>query len=126
MARLTSQHETLINGHAPCSVPMWMGGCPAGFCDRIAYGKQTKEYLDRFRFMDPRYGRPSYAPGFACHAHGGPSSHAELKVFQDGNAWYAVRRDGFTNIQECDAAFAATPEEAIDLFYASHAAESGA
>ena len=125
MASLTERHEKLINGHAPCSVPMWMGGCPAGFCDDIAYGKQTKEYRDSFRGRDPRYDRPAYAPAFACVGHGGPREHPELEVYRDGNAWCAVRREGFTDIQECDASFAASPAEAIDLFYQTHAAAAG-
>ena len=117
MARLSARHETLINGWAPCSVPMWSDGCPAGFCDCIAFGKQTKAYQDRFIGIDPRMARPAYCPAFACETHGGPAEHAELAVYQDGNAWCAVKRDGFTNIQECDAAFADTRQEAIDEFY---------
>jgi hypothetical protein len=92
-------------------------GVPAWFCDEIAYGKQTKEYRDSFRHMDPRYHQPSYCSAFACYGHGGPKEHAELSVFKDGNMWCAVKRDGFTNIQECVAAFGETPEKAIDQFY---------
>lgn len=37
----------------------------------------------------------------------------EIRVFKDGNAWCAVRREGFTNIQECTAGFGDTPHEAV-------------
>ena len=64
MAQTSNHHHELTNGVGKCSVPMWQGGCPAGFCDAPAFGKQTK------------YGREyvydGYVPGLACHAHGGP------------------------------------------------------
>ena len=37
----------------------------------------------------------------------------EIRVYRDGDAWCAVRRDGFTNIQECNAGFHATPDGAV-------------
>jgi len=37
----------------------------------------------------------------------------EIRVFRDGDAWCAVRRDGFTNIQECHCGFDATPDGAV-------------
>ena len=33
MATLSEHHRMLTNGVGKCSVPMWMGGLPAGFCD---------------------------------------------------------------------------------------------
>lgn len=63
------------NGEGRCSVPMWQGGCPAGFCDEVAYGPPTKAkwFRDRdgrLRRMDGKY--EGYVPGLACKAHGGP------------------------------------------------------
>lgn len=36
------QHHKILNeaGVEKCSVPMWSGGSPAGFCDADAYGKR--------------------------------------------------------------------------------------
>lgn len=75
MACLNPHHKELdSNGVGKCSVPMWMHGCPAGFCDEPAYGPQTKQYKDSFRYMDSRYYRPVYCSGLACQAHGGPTN----------------------------------------------------
>jgi len=74
MSSLSKHHEELTDGVGRCSVPMWQAGCPAGFCDDPAYGKQTAEYRNRFRGMDPRYHQPAYASGLACPGHGGPSA----------------------------------------------------
>jgi hypothetical protein len=79
MARLNPHHEQLDdNGVGKCSVPMWSGGCPAGFCDEPAYGKQEPDQR--------RYGGwvsgwhkwfPGYCSGLACYAHGGPRRKEE-------------------------------------------------
>lgn len=61
MSRLNSHHKVLTNGKGKCSVPMWSGGCPSGFCDRDAFGFPTKY---------SRY--DGYVPALACPAHGGP------------------------------------------------------
>jgi hypothetical protein len=64
------------NGEGLCSVPMWQGGCPAGFCGKVAYGKPPPCRMFRnghtgelFR-ADGRYS--GHVPGLACPAHGGP------------------------------------------------------
>ena len=62
MARMSSHHQTLTNGVGKCSVPMWSGGCPAGFCDADAFGLPLPGATYR-----------GYVPGLACPAHGGPS-----------------------------------------------------
>ena len=62
MAVCGEQHQKLTNGKGKCSVPMWIMGMPAGFCDRDAFGKQTEEgklYYD------------GYVPYLACTIHGG-------------------------------------------------------
>ncbi len=56
------QHKKLDkNGVGKCSVPMWIGGVPAGFCDEDAYGEVEKGQL--------RYS--GYVPFLACYRHGG-------------------------------------------------------
>ena len=76
MSRLSPHHETLNEyGEGKCSVPMWSGGCPAGFCDEPAFGIRPpgREYLapdgSLFRY-DGLYA--GYISGLACPSHGGP------------------------------------------------------
>ena len=64
-------------GVGKCSVPMWMGGCPAGFCDKAAYGKRPdcqryRDGLGHLKRMDGKY--EGYIPGLACPGHGGPEA----------------------------------------------------
>lgn len=62
MAVCNKHHLELdANGVGKCSVPMWGGGCPAGFCDEPAYGRPL-----------PDNGYDGYVPGLACPGHGGP------------------------------------------------------
>lgn len=73
--RLSKHHQELTDGVGKCSVPMWSGGCPAGFCDEQAYGERPpgSEYLDvagELRRTDGRYA--GYIGGLACPKHGGP------------------------------------------------------
>ncbi len=72
-----SKHHKELNerGEGKCSVPMWMGGVPAGFCDRVAYGNYIngEEFRDRdgrLRRLDGKYN--GYVPHLACFRHGGP------------------------------------------------------
>lgn len=112
MARTSEHHRTLnADGVGKCSVPMWQGGCPAGFCDETAYGQRPegKTFRNRdgeSRRFDGKY--DGYVPGLACPAHGGPA----VRTFMDGNQWCAVRPD-FTNLQESPAGFGDTKEEAV-------------
>lgn len=98
-------------GVGKCSVPMWSGGMPDGFCDRDAYGvrPQCKMFWDHihgcYAREDGKY--DGYVPALACPAHGGPNT----RVFMDGNAWAAVRHD-FINLQESPAGFGDSPEAA--------------
>lgn len=85
-------------GMGKCSVPMWAGGLPAGFCDNNAYSERTEEGKLQYN---------GYIGGLACFSHGGESS----RVFMDGNSWCAVKSD-FINLQESPAGFGDTPEEA--------------
>lgn len=65
MSVLFPHHQVLTDGIGKCSVPMWSGGLPAGFCDEPAYGKQLshKDAFGRDR---------AFAPALACPHHGGP------------------------------------------------------
>ncbi len=108
------KHHLELNelGEGKCSVPMWCEGFPSGFCDEAAFGKpphspRIMNYpMGRDQRLDGRY--DGYVPGLACPRHGGPRA----RTFRDGNAWCAVKRD-FINLQESDAGFGNTREEAI-------------
>lgn len=111
MSRLSKWHEELnAEGVGKCSVPMWSGGCPAGFCDEPAYGNRLPTKIrtrwDGVELADDG-GYAGYVPALACPGHGGPRS----RVFKDGNAWCAVYPD-FINLQESPAGFGDAPEEA--------------
>lgn len=71
MARIGEFHKsTAPFGKGLCSVPMWQGGCPAGFCDKPAFGQQTE--MGRLRY-------PHYVPGLSCPGHGGPTLTEAIK-----------------------------------------------
>ena len=77
MGTLSKHHKELTDGKGKCSVPMWMAGCPSGFCDEDAFG----EYIDGHRYRDAYSGEvkrldgkySGYVPGLACPHHGGPT-----------------------------------------------------
>ena len=112
MSTTMKHHRELTNGVGKCSVPMWMNGSPAGFCDKPAFGErpECKEwrnaYTGRMNRFDGLYN--GYVPGLACAGHGGP----RLLVQQDGNAWFAAL-PGFTNLQECVTGWGDTKDEAV-------------
>lgn len=76
MPYMSEYHKTLKDQKGKCSVPMWMGGCPAGFCDKDAFGEYVPgptfrdAYTGEVRRFDGKY--RGYVPGLACPAHGGP------------------------------------------------------
>jgi hypothetical protein len=110
MSTLSEHHKKLTNGVGRCSVPMWKGGIPDGFCDQPAFGERPAAKVHRrwdgFEYRDDgRY--TGFVPGLACPAHGGP----RLFIQQDGSAWMAAL-PGFTNIQECETGWGETPEAA--------------
>jgi hypothetical protein len=49
-----------------CSVPMWRGGMPAGFCDDPAFGEPLPK--PKWWPKDDQV----YVPFLACPGHGGP------------------------------------------------------
>ncbi len=112
MACMSKNHQELnADGIGKCSVPMWAGGCPAGFCDRDAYGTRPpcgewhNIHTNEMMRLDGKYN--GYVPGLACPIHGGP----DTRVFMDGDKWCAVRPD-FVNLQESPAGFGDTPDAA--------------
>jgi len=78
-AECQREHEDAIDGVlGPCSVPMWVAGCPAGTCGNAAYGHRPPSRMwmnygaGRMMREDLRY--DGHVPGLACHVHGGPQS----------------------------------------------------
>ena len=111
MSCMMTHHQKLdADGRGRCSVPMFMGGGPAGFCDEPAFGERpdavTHSRWDGFEWReDGLYS--GFVPGLACVKHGGPKTRA----FKDGSTWCAVRAN-FVNLQESDAGFGDTPAAA--------------
>lgn len=77
MSSTSKHHHELTNHVGKCSVPMWVNGCPAGFCDEPAFGHRPEPeyywrdgYTGERRRSDGKY--DGYVPGLACPAHGGP------------------------------------------------------
>ena len=103
MSRTIKHHHELTNGKGKCSVPMYMGGCPAGFCDRPAYG----EYVDtverypqgpyRGQRMDNKF--DGYVPGLACTLHGGP--HCQGFEIEEGTGDYSGCNAHVTGATDC-------------------------
>lgn len=82
MAVCSKVHKELNEeGYGKCSVPMWQGGMPAGFCDRIAFGKSLpyKTFRNRFGKIQ-RFdgGYCGYVPYLACYGHGGPKYNQNI------------------------------------------------
>jgi len=83
MSTLSKDHRELTNGVGKCSVPMWRGGLPSGFCSQDAYSmKRTDgEYAmvnGSRRYFDGRY--DGYVPALACHGHGGKTKEQALNL----------------------------------------------
>ena len=80
----STKNKELTNGAGCCSVPMWMGGMPAGFCDDPAYGERPPGqtwYNDAVKEVmryDGKYA--GYVPALACPGHGGPKKHEVLNL----------------------------------------------
>lgn len=76
MSRTSEHHMTLTDGKGKCSVPMWHGGLPGGFCDKDAFGKQLPSRVYRDGWTGRTYRADGnyhgYIPGLCCPAHGGP------------------------------------------------------
>jgi len=125
MAEQPTANRRSLNEHGVgrCSVPMWCGGLPAGFCDRDAYGERPPGAMWRDAYTGERHRRDGryngYVPGLACPIHGGPPS----RVFMDGDAWCAVFPD-FVNLQESPAGFGETPEAARKALAAENGKEA--
>jgi len=101
-----NQPESYAWSGGKCRVPMWMGGCPAGFCGEPANGPQLPfEVL--YQQRNWQRGDAPYCHGPCCPKHGGPKD-GEPIVFRDGLTpggrpmWCAVM-PGFENLQESPA-----------------------
>jgi hypothetical protein len=114
MSRLAEHHRAKCGVEGKCSVPMWMGGAPSGFCDEPAYGEQYSEgtrhapphWSQRDRngyYFTPHPITPPFAMGLCCSRHGGPSAEA-IRLVRDGDMFCAFR-SGFENLQESIAGF---------------------
>jgi len=71
MSSISNHHRELTNGVGKCSVPMWMGGCPSGFCDKPAFGEPPKSpmvyhaHKGQYVRADGKYN--GYVPALALH-----------------------------------------------------------
>ena len=99
-----------MNFGGSCRVPMWMAGCPAGFCGNSANGPQLPREVLNWRDTP-------YCHGPCCPGHGGPKDGDPI-VFQDGYTeagrvmWCAVM-PGFRSLQEDAAGFDGSPNAAL-------------
>lgn len=111
-----------------CRVPMWMMGCPSGFCDEPAFGPQyPREVLYQQRGW---FDREPYCFGPCCHKHGGPKE-GEPILFRDGltpegRPMYCAVMPGFENLQESPAGFDGNGIRAIANLRAEVAKATGA
>ena len=103
-----SKHHTELNekGEGKCSVPMWCGGLPAGFCDNPAYSNHKGG--DYYRYLDGTYS--GYVPALACPIHGGRKKEEVVNLCKncskniaecDGNQKFGIGK-GNDNVYECD------------------------
>lgn len=116
MTPTPSVPETYAWSGGKCRVPMWMGGCPSGFCGEPANGPQLPyEALNWERGW--QRGDAPYCFGPCCPNHGGPKA-GEPILFMDGYTeqgrpmWCAVMPD-FKNLQESPAGFDGNPNRAV-------------
>jgi len=114
--RMSECHKKLTNGVGRCSVPMWSGGCPSGFCDNEAFGERPpaksywhNAYTNEQIRDDLKYN--GYVPALACVGHGGPKKEEALHlcIFCE-NEFPTCKSNpkfgcgyGNDNIYECDA-----------------------
>lgn len=106
MGTLSECHRKLNEkGEGKCSVPMWMGGMPAGFCDNISYGEETESHK-----MNNHGNNFTYIPALACPGHGGPRKENVVNLCTnckkhpadcDGNPKFGTGK-GNDNVYECD------------------------
>lgn len=115
MGTLSEHHKKLNErGEGKCSVPMWSGGCPDGFCDNTAYSNHKGgAYWNHPRtgervFVDGTYG--GYVPALACPAHGGRTKEESVNLCTncvfciadcDGNPKFGTG-EGNDNVYECN------------------------
>lgn len=133
--QMAERHKAKCGVEGKCSRPMMQMGMQC-FCDEPAWGEQYSErepqrgqsgkhaplhwpQRDRNGYYLPHLAHlaPPYVPSLACKAHGGPGPD-EIRFVRDGIMWCAFMPD-FVNLQESEAGFGATQDEAErDLFAA--------
>ena len=114
MARLNKHHKELNKkGEGKCSVPMWRGGIPSGFCDKTAYSELVKcdTYWDRNGQLQRKDGRYNgYVPALACPIHGGETKEEAVNLCNNCENEFATCNSspkfgagfGNDNVYECD------------------------
>lgn len=114
MSQLSKHNQELTNGVGKCSVPMWMCGMPAGFCDKEAYSKRPPSKTwwnyaaNQQMRSDRRYN--GYVPSLACPMHGGEKKEKVLNLCDFCTNHFAECKSepkfgtgkGNDNVFECD------------------------
>jgi len=117
MAICSQHHKELDkNGEGKCSVPMWINGCPAGFCDEPAYGFPIPyETMRSWDGQDIRLdgGYTGYVPYLACPAHGGPKKQNFIILWIEGFA-----ATGQSGVAQCLGTYPGTLHDAIKAWVA--------
>jgi len=110
-----SKHNSELNerGEGKCSVPMWSGGIPSGFCDEPAFSRHKGgEYFEgrngERHYLNGAY--DGYVPALACPAHGGKTKEEALNLCSycrlhpstcESNPKFGTGK-GKDNVYECD------------------------
>lgn len=100
-----------------CMVPMWMMGCPSGYCGEKAFGPQLPYDVLLATRAWLRKDIP-YCNGPCCPVHGGPKDGQPI-VFEDGltehgRPMYCAVMPDFINLQESPAGFSGSGKQAIE------------
>lgn len=100
MSYSSDHHRPKAGVTGKCGVPMWSGGCPAGFCDKEAYSQFSLR-------VDPKH--TPYSAGLRCSAHGGADALGirinREGVGIDGRSMFHAFRPDFVNLQESVSGF---------------------
>jgi hypothetical protein len=79
--RHSKHHIDLVNGIGKCGVPMWINGCPAGFCDQPAWGNQEANQMRYGSWHNSKW-IPGYSSALTCYNHGGPEKQKETNELE--------------------------------------------
>lgn len=109
MSVMNEKHKPVCGQAGACSVPMYIAGSPAGFCDEKSYGEQYTGAHLPWRYQLPNH--PPLALGYCCEGHGGPSEE-KIRFVRDGSKWCCFG-PSFKNLQESVAGFGDTQTKAM-------------